>query len=116
MSGRLMVVVEGQELGGGAAAHVVAVFAASLLVVDEPGVDLGLELADAGEAAPVERGSPALLQSGALEAFADGVVVGRAGRDATVADAAVLKVAGEGASGELGAVEFLTGVKSGWMS
>ena len=62
-------------LGGGAAAHVVAVVAAAVVVADEPGVGLGLELADAGEAAAVERGAPALLQDGAVEAFAHGVVV-----------------------------------------
>jgi hypothetical protein len=45
-----------------------------------------------------------LLERGPLEALADRVVVGRAGRDATVADAELLEVAGEGASGELGAV------------
>jgi hypothetical protein len=39
-----------------------------------------------------------------LEAFTDGVVVGRAGWDAMVADLEVYEVAGERLAGELGAV------------
>lgn len=69
------VVVE--ELGC-AAAHVVAVVAAAAVAAvaaDRPCIRFGLELADAGEAPPLERGSPSLLQGGALEAFADSVVV-----------------------------------------
>jgi hypothetical protein len=64
-----------QHLSWCAAAHVVGVVAAAGVVVDEPGRGFGLELADRAEPATVERGSPALLQGGALEAFADGVVV-----------------------------------------
>lgn len=50
---------------GGAAAHVVAVVAAAVVVRDQPGVDGGLELAAAGEAPAVERGTPAFLEDGA---------------------------------------------------
>ena len=64
-----------EELCGGAAAHVVAVVAAAVVVTGEPGVGFGLELADRGEPAAVERGPPALLEGGALESFDDGVVV-----------------------------------------
>src|SRR4051812_41785585 len=103
MSGRL-VVVQGQELGGGAAAHVVAVVAAPLVVVHEPGVDLGLELTDAGEAASVERGAPAFLEGGALEPFAHGVVVGRPGWDPLVVEALGDEGGAERAGGVFGAV------------
>ena len=65
----------------GTSAHVVAVVAPAVVVGDEPGVGFGLELADGGEVAAVKGGAPALLEHGALEALADGVVVGRAGRD-----------------------------------
>ena len=58
-----------------AAAHEVAVVAAARVVVHEPAVDLGLELADAHEPAAVERRPPAFLERGALEPFADRVVV-----------------------------------------
>jgi hypothetical protein len=47
------------------------------VVVDEPGVALGLELVTAGEEASVERRPPAILvEDGLLEPFDDGVVVG----------------------------------------
>jgi hypothetical protein len=49
----------------------------------------------------VEGRAVELLQRGALEPFADGVVVGRAGRDAVVAHAADARVLGEGLGGEL---------------
>jgi hypothetical protein len=64
-----------EDLGGGTAAHVVAVVATPVVVAEQPGVGFGLKLADRGEAASVERRSPALLQGGAVEAFAHGVVV-----------------------------------------
>jgi hypothetical protein len=51
------------------------------------------------EGRPIE-----LLERGPLKAFTDGVVVGRAGRDAVLTDAEVLKVAGERLAGELRAV------------
>ena len=41
-----------------------------VVVVDEPGVDLGAELTKGVEASSMERGTPALLQRGALESFA----------------------------------------------
>jgi hypothetical protein len=50
------------------------VVAAPVVVADQPGVGLDLELSDRREAATVERRSPALLQDGAVEAFADRVV------------------------------------------
>ena len=67
-----------------AAPHVVAVVPSSGVVGDEPGVGFGLELADRGEVPAVEGRAPALLEDGAVEALADSVVVGRAGRDALV--------------------------------
>jgi hypothetical protein len=92
------------------------VVAAAGVVGLQPALELGVEVGQASEVLAVERRPVELLERGALEAFADRVVVGRPGRDAMVADAAVLKVAGEAVAGELGAVEFLTGVKPGWMS
>src|SRR5690606_22865824 len=77
MSGWRAAAVDGEDLVGRAASHEVAVVAAPGVVVHEPGADLGLELAGAGEVPAVERGAPALLQGGALEAFADRVVVRR---------------------------------------
>jgi hypothetical protein len=65
----------------GAAPHEVAVVAATVVISVQPGVGFGLELADGAEPATVERGSPAFLQGGALEAFAHRVVVRAAGRD-----------------------------------
>ena len=56
--------------------HVVAVVAPPAMVGDEPGISLGLELADRGEAPAMEGRAPALLQDRAVEALADGVVVG----------------------------------------
>lgn len=79
-----MVAVGGEDLVRGAAAHVVAVVAAPGVVVDQPGVDLGLELADRAEASTMKRGTPAFLQGGALEAFNHGVVVRRPGWDPPV--------------------------------
>ena len=52
-----------------------AVVAAAVVVGDEPGVGFALELAGRGEVAAVERGPPAFLEHGALEAFDEGVVV-----------------------------------------
>src|SRR5690606_9734541 len=104
MSGGLAIAVDSEHLGGGAAAHVVAVVAAPVVVVHEPGVDLGLELAGAGEPAPVERGAPALLQSGPVEAFAHGVVVRGAGRDPHVGEALGGDGGAEGAGVVLGSV------------
>ena len=75
-----------RTLAGCAAAHEVAVVAATVVVVHEPAVDLGLELADAGEAPTVERGTPALLERGALESFAHRVVVRGTGWDPLVGE------------------------------
>jgi hypothetical protein len=91
---------------GRAAAHEVAVVAAAGVVVLEPALELGVEVGRASEVL-AEGGPVELLEGGALEAFADGVVVGRAGWDAMVVDAKVLEVAGEPTAGELRAVEFL---------
>jgi hypothetical protein len=79
----------------------------------EPALELGVEVGQASEVLAVEGGPVELLEGGPLEAFADGVVVGRAGRDAMVVNGEVLEVGGEPTAGELGAVEFLTGVKPG---
>jgi hypothetical protein len=73
-----------EDLAGCAAAHEVAVVAAAGVVAGEPGVGLGLELADGGEASTVEGGSPAFLEGGAVESFAHGVVVRAAGRDGLI--------------------------------
>ena len=93
-----------EDLLGCAAAHEVAVVGAAGVVGDEPGVDLGAELGEAVEASPVERGTPAFLERGALESFADRVVVGGAGRGAVMGDAELGEMAGERLAGELGAV------------
>jgi hypothetical protein len=88
---------------GRAAVHEVAVVAAAGVVDLEPALELGVEVGQASEVLAVEGGPVELLEGGALEALADSVVVGRAGRDATMADLQVLK-AGEATTGELGAV------------
>ena len=62
------------------------------VVVDEPGVDLGAELAEAIEASPVERGTPAFLERGALEPFAHRVVVRGTGRGPVMRDLERLEV------------------------
>src|SRR5262245_60429360 len=64
----LVLTVAVEDLAWGAAAHEVTVVASVMVVGDEPGVGLGLELADAGEAPAVECWTPALLQGGAVEA------------------------------------------------
>jgi hypothetical protein len=101
---------------GRAAAQEVAVVAAAGVVVLQPALELGVEVGQASEVLAVEGWPVELLERGALEAFADRVVIGRPGRDAVLADAELLEVAGERRAGELRAVEFLTGVKPGWMS
>src|SRR4029079_11564732 len=92
------------DLGWCAAAHVVAVVAATVVVSPEPGVGLGLQLADAGEAATVEGGPPAFLQGGSLEAFAHRVVVRGTRRDPMVLEAAGGEVGAEPAGDPLGSV------------
>ena len=72
---------------GGPAPHVVAVVAPAVVIGDQPGVGFGLELADGGEVTAVEGRAPALLEDGLVEALADSVVVGRAGRDPLVTQA-----------------------------
>ena len=59
---------------GPGARHVVAVVAPAVVLADEPGVGLGLELADRGEAPPLEGGVPALAERGAQEALGHGIV------------------------------------------
>ena len=86
---------------GCAAAHEVAPVGPSGVVVLEPALELGVEVGEAGEVLAVEGRAVELLQRGALEPLADGVVVGRAGRDAMVAHAADAKMLGEGLGGEL---------------
>ena len=89
---------------GRAAAHEVAVVAAAGVVGLEPALELGVEVGQASEVLAVEGRPVELLERGALEAFADRVVVGRPGRDAVLTDAEVLEVAGEPMTGELWAV------------
>jgi len=95
----------------GTSTHVVAVVAPAVVVGDEPGVGFGSELADGGEVTTVEGGTPAFLEHGALEALADRVVVGRAGRDAVVTEVLGGQGVDEGAGYVLAAVEFLRDVK-----
>ena len=97
----LSVLVE--DLAGCSAGHEVAVVGPAGVVVDEPGVDLGAELAEAVEASSVERGSPAFLQGGALESFAHRVVVRGPGWGPVMGDRAGLEMGVEGVA-ELGAV------------
>src|SRR6266536_4328027 len=104
VSGCLAVAVEVEDLGRGAAAHVVAVVAAAGVVVDQPGVDLSLEVADRAEPAAMERGAPALLEGGALEAFTHGVVVRGSWRDAVMCQAFGGQSGGEGSGDVFGAV------------
>ena len=73
----LLMLVE--DLVRGPAPHVVPVVPSPVVVGDEPGVGLGLELADRGEVPAMEGRTPALLEDGAVEPLADGVVVGRPG-------------------------------------
>jgi hypothetical protein len=54
----------------------VAVVAAAGVVGLEPALELGVEVGQASEVLAVERGPVELLEGGALEAFADRVVVG----------------------------------------
>ena len=54
----------------GPAPHVVPVVLAPLVVAHEPGVGLGLQLADRDEAPAVEGRAPALPEDGAVEALA----------------------------------------------
>jgi hypothetical protein len=92
-----------------AGAREVAVVAAAGVVVLAPALEL---VGQASQVLAVEGGPGELLEGGALEAFADGVVVGRGGRDAVVVHAEVLEVVGEPTAGELRAVEFLMVVKA----
>ena len=89
---------------GRAAAHEVAVVAAASVVGLEPALELGVEVGQASEVLAVEGRPVELLERGPLEALADRVVVGRAGRDAVLADAELLEVAGERRAGELRAI------------
>ena len=70
----------------------------------EPALELAVEVGQASEVLAVEGRPVELLEGGALEAFADRVVVGRPGRDAVLADAELLEMAGERRAGELWAV------------
>src|SRR5690606_22360738 len=100
MSGGLLRSADGDHVTGCVSAHVVAVVAAPGVVVDEPAVGFGLELAGAGEAATVEGGPPALLEDGAVEPFAHRVVVRRPGWDPVVIEA----LGGDGGGERVGLV------------
>jgi hypothetical protein len=67
----------------------------------QPALELGVEIGQASEVLAVESRAGELLEGGSLEALADGVVVGRARRDAVVAQAAVAQVLGERLADEL---------------
>ena len=92
-----------EDLAWCSTGHEVTVIGAAVVVVDEPGVDLGAELTESIEASSVECGSPAFLQGGALEPFADRVVVRGAGRGPMVGDPERVEVSIE-RGGELGTV------------
>jgi hypothetical protein len=66
----------------------------------QPALELGVEVSQAGEVLAVEGRAVELLEGGALEALADGVMVGRAWWDAVVTHAADAQVLGEGLGGE----------------
>ena len=93
-----------EEVDGASAGHVVAVVATVVVIGGEPRVGLALELMGGSEVASVERGTPALLEHGALESFDDRVVVRGAGRDLDSADLAAGERFGEGAGHVFGAV------------
>ena len=61
---------------GASVLHVVGPVASAGVVVLDPGLELGVESVDAGEELAVERHSEELVQHGAMESFAHGVVVG----------------------------------------
>src|SRR5579872_7106149 len=84
-----------KDLEWSASAHEVGVVASAGVVAVQPALELGVELGDGLEALAVERGPVELLQGRTLEAFAHGVVVGRAGRDAVMDDFQAGHVAGE---------------------
>lgn len=67
----------------------------------ERALELFVELVESFESLMVERQSMKLSESGALEAFADGVVVWRAGRDEVVLDVEFGDVVLECSAGEL---------------
>jgi hypothetical protein len=64
-----------EHVDGSTAAHVRAVVAAAGVVAVEPALELGVELVESVEALAVECWPMELLQRGALEPFADRVVV-----------------------------------------
>jgi len=84
----------GLRTGWGASVHPVSVVG-SVLVADEPGVGLGLELVKRGESAPVECWATAFLGHGLVEAFHHGVVVWGPSPVATVFDSELTKSVGE---------------------
>lgn len=86
------------------APHVVPMVLAAVVVVHEPGVRLGLELADRGEAPVVEGRSPALLKNRAVEALAHRVVVGGPRLDAHMGQALRRQVGPEALRYVLGTV------------
>jgi hypothetical protein len=105
VSCRLVSLVVVEDLERGAPAHVVDVVAPAVVVGDERGVGFGAELAD-GEKVPAVKGRPpALLEHGALEPFAHGVVVGGTSRDAHVSQPLGRQGVDEGAGFVLGTVE-----------
>ena len=84
-----------EDFDGASAVHVVAVVAAAGVVADQPCVGFCLELTDRGEVTAMKRWSPALLEHGALESFAHGVVVRGPGRDPHVTQTGLGQVLAE---------------------
>ena len=70
-----------------AAAHEFAMVATTGVVAVDPALELAVELGETVEALAVEGGAVELLQGRALEAFARGVLPGRAIRRAQLLDA-----------------------------
>jgi hypothetical protein len=97
---------------GRAAAHEVAVVATAGVVVLQPALERGIEVGQASEMLTVEGRPVELLEGGALEALADRVVVGRARRDATVANLEARKVAGNALPMNSGPLSVRTSVSS----
>jgi hypothetical protein len=78
----------------------------------QPALELGVEVGQASEVLAVEGRPVELLERGPLEALADRVVVGRPGRDAVLADAELLEVAGERLPVNAGPLSVRTPVSS----
>jgi len=81
---------------------------AVLIVVDQPRLQRLVQQRDIVDAAAVEVGSVELLQDGAVEAFADRVVVGRPRRYPVMGQPQLRGAGLEGLADDLRPVEFLS--------